>query len=223
MSSGVLIQTGTNRAVDLMAPAHASIDLLVDVAEALARLPRFNGHVRAGAYSVAQHCCLGADAILAETGSAPLARAFLLHDAHEYAVGDIATPAAHALEERVGRELAALMPHMEAQAARIGRACFRRALAGLKADLDIAIHGAAGLPTPSPEITAGVKQWDLRMLASERAQLFGPAPYRWDEAVESAEPVRFKGRIVVWPWPRAADEWRTRLFQLFPHLAAAAA
>ena len=63
------IQTGTGRALDLMAPTAAMIDLETDVAEALAREPRFGGHVRGGPYSVAQHMVLGADAIVAQTGN----------------------------------------------------------------------------------------------------------------------------------------------------------
>jgi hypothetical protein len=218
------IQTGTGRALDLMAPTAAMIDLDTDVAEALAREPRFGGHVRGGPYSVAQHMVLGADAIVDQTGSIETARAFILHDAHEYACKDMMTPLAKALDLRVGKviedhlRLAGSPPAMIAGA---GAGIFRIALAGLKADLDRAIHAAAGHPWPlAPEIAKRVAEWDLAMLAAERRHLLTPAPKPWDPAVEDWAPAKLKGRIQVWPWPKAADEWRDRLHRFFPHLAA---
>ncbi|GGF56459.1 hypothetical protein GCM10007301_15140 [Azorhizobium oxalatiphilum] len=219
----IWMQTGTCRALDLISPTAAGIDLMTDVAEALARTARFSGHVRAGVYSVAQHTCLGTDAILKATGSLTIARAFHLHDAHDFAIGNIGTPTVEALEERVGQELAKLMPHMADQAARIGRACFRKAHSGQKRDLDAAIYGAAGHPyPPAPEILQAVKAWDLRMLRTERDHLFNGVPFPWADAVEAAEPVPLTGRISIWPWPKAADEWRARLLMLFPHLVPSA-
>lgn len=220
----IWMQTATGRAADLMDPTPAMIDLQVDMPEALARMPRFMGHVRGGAYSVAQHSVLGTDAILAETGNTTLARAFLLHDGHEEIIGDIGTPVADALEARVGKGFAALPGIGGPTYERIGRKIFRDALAGLKADLDRAIYTKAGMDWPlPPDIAAQVRFWDLRMLATERAHLLAPTPHPWAAVVEAAQPIRMKGRITVWPWPRAAEEWLRRLHILFPHLAARAA
>lgn len=211
------MQTATGRAMDLMAPHPEDVDLEADVAEALARTPRFGGHVRSGPYSVAQHCCMGTDCILAAGGSLELARAFLLHDAHEAYCGDITSPLAEALGERVRADVA---PHVLPEWA---AGVFPSALRALKSDLDRAIHCAAGATWPlAPEIADQVKAWDIAMLAAERRQLLGRAPKPWQAAVESAKPAPLRGRIRVWPWPIAADEWRRRLHQLFPHLKPAA-
>ncbi len=217
MSPYAWIQTSRGRALDLLRPTPADIDLLGEVPDVLARLPRFGGHVSAGCYSVAQHCTLGADAILhdpveRERGAVQLARAFLLHDAHEFAIGDITSPAAEAMGAHVGR-ISGL--------GEMGAKVFRGALATLKADLDAAIYTAAGMPWPlPPDLAARVKDWDLRMLLSERRQLMGPAPRHWHPAVEAAEPARIKGRIRIEPWLMASDKWRRMCRELFPHLAA---
>lgn len=223
--SDIWIQTATGRALDLMAPTADTIDLFGDVAEALAREPRFGGHVASGPYSVAQHCVLGADCIERETGSVAVARAFLLHDAHEYACKDIMTPLARALEARVRqitvRRFARLLPLAEAEA--LAGDIFKEALADLKSDLDRAIFEAAGHPWPlDPTIRRKVGDWDLAMLAAERRQLLGKAPKPWHPSVEDMAPARLKSRIQVWSWPKAADEWRARLRKYFPNLAAKA-
>lgn len=217
----IWMQTLTGRAMDLMAPQPGMVDLFGDVAEALARIPRFTGHVAGGPYSVAQHCVLGMDAILAESGDVELARAFLLHDAHEAYCGDIATPVNEALRERVGRALASMMPSVGAQARRTGKGMARDAITGLKRDLDAAIHAAARMPAPlPPDIVAGVHVWDLRMLQVERAHLLAVSPFPWHPSVEAVPPARLRERIRIWPWPEAADTYRSRLLTFFPHLAA---
>lgn len=218
------IQTSRSAALALFAPAPEHIDLLGEVPEVLARLPRFGGHVPSGGWSVAQHLTVGAEAILAETGSLALARAFALHDVHEYVIGDITTPVAQALEERTGAALAALWPGEATRPdiARLGRRAFRAGLRAQKADLDAAIHAAAGLQWPlDPDTAAAVHMWDIRMLRTERDQLLGPPPYPWADEIETAAPVRLRGRLTPWPWPRAADAYRSLLKSLFPHIAAA--
>ncbi|MFG1370732.1 hypothetical protein V5F32_00985 [Xanthobacter oligotrophicus] len=222
------IQTGTGRALDLMSPTAAMIDLEQDVAEALAREPRFGGHVRSGPYSVAQHCVLGADCIERATGSVAVARAFLLHDAHEAYCKDIMTPLARALDARVyarilhrlGQRVPNIRPEVEEA---VAAGVFADVLKGLKADLDRAIHEAAGHPWPlDPTIATKVAEWDLAMIAAERVHLMARAPKPWAASVERAAPARIAGRIAVWPWPKAADEWRARLHKYFPNLAAKA-
>lgn len=212
------LQTGTGRAVDLIEPTPEMIDLDTDVAEALAREPRFGGHVRSGAYSVAQHCVLGVDLILRVSDDAALARAFLLHDAHEAFVKDETRPLNEAMALRVERcaRTCGLKPGL-------GAAIYNVSRREIKEDFDRAIYAAAGMDWPPlPEIAREVKAWDLALLRLERDQLLGTPPARWAAAVENARPLRVQGRITVWPWPKAADEWRSRLHQLFPHLKPAA-
>lgn len=202
------LQTASGRCFDLLAPTPEMVDFIVDIPGALSRLARFTGHVEAGPYSVAQHSVLGADAVLRETSRPDLAVAFLLHDAHEAYIGDIATPIAQALAISVDAE---------------GRGTINPAipfqLAAMKTRVDAAIWRAAGLPWPrSAEITALIKVYDLRMLATERRHLLGPSPLPWGANVENAEPLPSLGKIKVWPWPRAADEFRERLDRYLPDI-----
>lgn len=220
--SDIWMQTGTGRAFDLMAPTADMVDLEHDVAEALAREPRFGGHVRSGPYSVAQHCVLGADTIIAETGSIETARAFLLHDAKEAYIKDQMTPLKQAFAAHVGLAIAADqgLDHRGGY----GHGLFLQALAAMESKIDAAIHEAAGHTWPlPPDIAARVRQWDLAMLAAERRDLLCKPPKPWHASVERVPPPARLGRIKVWPWPKAADEWRARLHTLFPHLAANAA
>lgn len=203
------LSTTTGRIVDLLRPDPAAIDFRGDVAPQLARVARFGGAVGSGAYSVAQHCVVGADALYHETRDPTLAAAFLLHDAHEYLIGDIITPVVEALSVHLtvdnGREVAVRVPEVRMQLSR------------LKSRLDQAIHHAAGLPWPLPRHTAAaVKAMDLRVLRTERDQLTVPCGRRWASEVEAAKPVPMRGRLTVWPWPRAADEWLMRLDRYCP-------
>lgn len=196
------LQTASGRAFDLLDPRPETVDLTIDVPEALARLPRFTGHIRSGPYSVAQHCVLGADALYAQTTRRDVALAFLLHDAHEAYLGDVATPIAAALAQTCDQLRPSFAPGL------IVRAAQRL----LKQRIDTAIYAAVGAPYPLPdETTRLVAIMDLRMLAAERAQLLGRAPKPWDAAVEAAQPAPLKGAIKPWPWPKAADAWRARL------------
>ncbi|CAH1671855.1 hypothetical protein [Chelatococcus asaccharovorans] len=204
MSTTPWLQTASGRAFDLINPTADMVDFRQDVPDALARIPRFNGHVPGGPYSVAQHCCIGADAILDETGRADLAAAFLLHDAHEAYIGDIATPVARALAvmagigDGVGADI-------------IAHKAFER----LKMRIDRAIFQAACLPWPSlgTDVLA-IKRMDLAMLEAERRQLLGPSPAPW--GLETEPPRLRRGALTIWPWIRAADEWRARLIRLCP-------
>lgn len=192
------LPTGTGLVFDLLQPRAEMIDLKVDVAEALARVPRFAGHVRSGAYSVAQHSVMGADALWRETGRRDLAAAFLLHDGHEFVIGDITTPVAGALT-------------------RLGGPQVGRAIEYLKRQVDRAVFQAAGMEFPfAPDVAAAVKAMDWRMLATERRHLVAPTPLRWAAEVEAAKPIRLVGKFRVWPWPEAADEFRARLDAYLP-------
>ena len=159
------VQTLSGRMIDLNDPDPASIDL-DDVATALSRIVRFNGHTRFS-YSVAQHCMLGSAYLHREGGVGAARRAllFLLHDAHEAFVGDIATPVAAAV-------------------------CDARLFA-VKYRLDRAIWKAAtGRDwTSRRPLAHDVADVDLAMLRAERDQLCVAPPQSWGAAIEAAAPV----------------------------------
>jgi hypothetical protein len=196
------LQTASGRAFDLVDPKAENVDFAVDIPEALARIPRFTGH--AGAYSVAQHCVLGADLLFAETGRPDYAAAFLLHDAHEAYLGDIATPIAEALNA------------VQAEQVRIaGTMTPGFIIRVLKSRIDAAIFPAAGIAFPLPtETRVVVKDWDARMLMTERAHLMAKPPAPW--ALEGLQPIKVRGAIKPWPWPKPADEYRARLREWCP-------
>lgn len=207
------IQTASGRAFDLLTPSAADVDFVRDVAPALARLPRFGGH--AGPYSVAQHCVLGADAMLEETGRTDYALAFLLHDAHEAYIGDMTTP----VQLAIVAALAGLQFGAHAKADVAGQ--FKAAMRHLKTGIDHAVWLAAGLNhaafCPGTPGDRALKQMDLRMLDTERRQLLGVCRSPWDLDRMTIEPVRLKGRIRCKPWPEAADEWLERLWAWAPN------
>jgi hypothetical protein len=204
------LQTSSGRAFDLVSPSADDVNFETDIAEALARIPRFTGHVRSGAYSVAQHCVVGAHAVYRETKRRDVAAAFLLHDAHEAYIGDIATPTAEALAAYGG--LIALNNGGTDAAGKGGMRLVEAALKLLKRRLDAAIHDAAGIIYPLPdEVREAVKIYDLRMLATERRHLLARCTKPWNAAIESAQPLRLEGKLKVWPWAYAADAYRSAL------------
>lgn len=147
---GAWMQTASGYCVDLHAPDLRGLRL-VEIASALARLPRFLGHtLGTDAYTVAQHSCQVVD-FLADQ---PLAiqRAGLLHDAHEALIGDIPTPVKHLLGRDRVRE--AERPIIAALYERFGLA------AGL-------------IDHPM------VKQVDLLLLSTERRDLLGRSAWAW--------------------------------------------
>ncbi len=203
-SSAMLLGDGS--LFDLLAPAAPAIDLSRHIPETLARLGRFCCQT-SPVYSVAQHCVVGADALLVETGAADLALAFLLHDAHEAFIGDITTPAVNALAAIADEEF--VKPGYAA-----GH-IVRAAIASLKHRLDCAIYRAAGLGFPLPAgMAAAVRSMDRRLLAAEMRQLF-PGGGRIASGLENGPPplapVPMRGGLAPWPFARAAEAWSDRL------------
>jgi hypothetical protein len=156
------VQTITGQAVDLLDPRPDTIRKH-DIAFALGRTQRFNGHTEAP-YSVAQHSVLVARLVTrAMPNPSPrLMLAALLHDAHEAYMGDIATPVAR-------------LPG------------FKAPVAQLKARLQGVIHRAFWLPAVLPaEWRAAIKHADLVALATEKRDLLGPEPRPWAPLPEPA-------------------------------------
>lgn len=174
------LQTASGAAWPLLAPKPSHVNWR-DVANSLARLCRFNGHVAEETfYSVAEHCCRVADALPAD-----LRLHGLLHDAHEAFIGDITQPLKQAM-------------------ATMGAG---PTLAALETTHDRAIFAAAGLPyPPHPEVAKQVKHADLRLLATERRDLLAESRLPW-----LAMPDPLPAVIHPWPWQKAADEWLARL------------
>lgn len=200
------LPTTTGRTFDLMLPDWREVDLLNDVAEQLAQIARFSGAVPAGPYSVAQHSVVGADAVFRDTKDREAAAAFLLHDAHEYGLTDKTSPNAEAEIET-------------AEQIRPGSGAVVREMQKLmKRRIDLAIYRAAGMGEDGcPQgFRPLVALYDRRLLITERNHLLGPQTRLWSEAVEAAEPLRIPGKITVWPWHQAADEFRDRLRRYLP-------
>jgi hypothetical protein len=200
------LPTASGRVFDLLRPDWREVDLVNDAAEHLARIARFSGAVSSGPYSVAQHSVVGADCIFRDTGDRAAAAAFLLHDGHEYVLTDKTSPNAAA-------EIATA-EQLSPGAGQIVRAMQRL----MKQRIDVAIYRAAGMgndgcPEQYRQIVA---EYDLRMLATERAHLLGRQVKLWHPAVEEAKPLRLVGGLTVWPWPMAADEFRDRLRRYLP-------
>jgi 5'-deoxynucleotidase YfbR-like HD superfamily hydrolase len=86
------LETVTGRIIDPEYPVSSNIDIH-DIAWSLSRISRFSGHtVTEIPYNVAQHCIFVADMMIEFGHSKKLALYGLLHDAAEYAIGDIPSP-----------------------------------------------------------------------------------------------------------------------------------
>ena len=139
------IETFDGGSFDFANP-HESTVRIVDIATALSRIPRFNGHSLFH-YTVAQHCVLMEQALLKlRPESTPLDRLhILLHDASEAYMGDMCRPLKY-------------LPGMKA---------FR----DLEAVVTEVIYKRLGVPTPTAEEEKLVKEFDDRMLRTEAEAL----------------------------------------------------
>ncbi len=192
--------------VDLVNPHPEQIDFET-IATVLAGVPRFARHTGSGVLSVAQHCMEGAAAIEREGGSALAVAAFLIHDAHEAYIGDIATPVAWAIAAHAA--IATGQASGSSRAALFG-------IKSLKSALDSAIFQAAGLPWPLDADTLRVvKLMDARMLATERHYRMAEPPFLWKESAPLVTDCD------LWPWSEGTTRavyWR-RLQDVLPALA----
>lgn len=213
------MQTATGRDFVLRTPHVEPGHLFTEIAPALARIPRFNGHT-VEAYSVAQHSVLCAEAAEDETGDLELAAYCLLHDAHEAYVGDITRPVIAALAEQladgVDPTTARLVGQSRAQH-------FHNSLHRVKAGIDTEIAYAAGLDIDGlMRHRATVMAIDLRALRTERDDLMLDGSRRWEGGVEGAVrlPVR-TGRIRPLSETQALAAFAEALQRLCPSTAAA--
>jgi hypothetical protein len=163
---------------DLAAPCEEEIDLY-EIAAVLSKLPRYNAALAGAGFSIAQHSVMGAQALRRETDEPILAALFLLHDAHEFLIGDQTSPHQQLFE--------AVNPGFRAARKRIADAW------------DEAIYAACALPPPAAWRTSwakAVKDMDMRMLSAEVAELSSEQAARH---VDPADPLprRRPGRPAV--------------------------
>ncbi len=148
-------QTFTGLRYDLECPDPTSITIQ-DVAHALSQINRFTGHSRFP-YSVAQHSVLGARQLSHEGHTEGVQREFLLHDAHEAHIGDVASPI---------------------------KRCLGLAWGDFERRHELALRTRFGLPR---DMCKAVKEMDLRMLVTEAAQLLTRPPEPWGIPAEPIE------------------------------------
>lgn len=182
-----------------------------EMAATLAKIARFDGRTSgAHGYSVAQHSIFVADALAAETGDTLLAGCGLLHDGHEYLIGDITRPLAQLLGERLATtfEERGGSP----QVAAFAREVLGHTIAGMKTGLDHAIYAAAGIDYPRcyPAYRRLIGQMDERMLRAEGLALFGRKVGSHLPAARLPAPKLDKA-ITAWPTTRAELAFIDRL------------
>lgn len=178
--------------IDLGRPDHEVV-CFVDMAHTLSKIPRFNGRNFGIGLSVAQHCVMGAQAIMNEGGSKHDAALFLLHDGHEWVLGDIITPTV--------RLLSAF------QEETYGETHLRDSIAACKSAWDEAIYYAAGLPGPEAWTNRQKKlvhDMDARMQRAESVKILGPTSANH---FPPSEKPKTKGEITPWPAMRADERF----------------
>lgn len=176
---------------DLAGPCEEEIDLY-EVAAVLSKLPRYNAALAGPGFSIAQHSVMGADALRRETDEPILAALFLLHDAHEFLIGDQTNPQQQLYE--------AQNPGFRAARKRIADAW------------DEPIYAACALPPPASWRTSwasAIKDMDMRMLSAEVAELSSVEAARHIDPSDP-NPRRRPGRPAVkgliQPWGAAKAE-----------------
>ena len=191
------IQTANGRAVDLVAPKPESI-LAIDIAEHLAKLPRYNGATPGAVYSVAQHSCYAADIVFARTQDRLFAADALLHDAHEYVIGDDPSPKKRALIE-LGREL-----YGDAFAEQM-----KTVMQVMRRRVDEAIYSAFGMKFDlSAARAASVHRVDVELLETEKRDLMAPEPQPWFQT--GVAPLQGFNPVKGWSWELAQNSFMQR-------------
>lgn len=166
----------------------------LEMANVLSKIARFDGRNPGPAFSVAQHSVMGSEAVINEGGTPEDALLFLLHDGHEYIVGDQSTPS---------RDL-----YASACAELYGEGRMVDAVAACKAAWDEAIYFAAGLPGPeawTKRQATLVKSMDERMCRAEAIALFGQ---RASSRFPRSKPPNLASIIKPWAPMKAEEEFR---------------
>jgi hypothetical protein len=177
-----------------------------DIAGALSKTVRFTGRHRGPGISVAQHCVMGADALFREEGDAVLSGYFLLHDAHEYLLGDIGRPAAINIGLKTAHYLIenGVDPEIARVAVSVG-------ISRSKEAIDSPIIEAAQLPPISrmPLYQRQVADMDERMCSAEAKALYGKSDIPLMRC--NLPPPRLTGAIEPWGAMKAEIAFIDRL------------
>lgn len=157
--SSIWMQTRFGKAFDLVDPHAEDVDFW-EMCRTLADINRFSGAANP-AISVAYHSLLVAE--LVEPDLKPYA---LLHDGHEYIIGDLTRPTLAALDE-IAYCLYGTHKFVSG------------AMKVLKRNLDVAIWRAAGLRSPTFDETTRIKEADNIALATECRDFMFEPPKMW--------------------------------------------
>lgn len=202
-----MIWTGTacGHGLNLAEPNPADISLRGHIAPTLARINRYNGSIT---WSVAEHCLVGARAVLDERQSPRLALLFLLHDAHEAYIGNLPRPLTDVLTRMV--EVAAAVTGAPDAMKSLGQPLLAVALGALKERLDQAIYAALAVPPPSAAEMAVVHDMDIRMCGMEMRTLLPRQAKPHDPRDPYfARPVRVRGGLKPGPPASVAIDYAT--------------
>lgn len=190
MSAWILTRTGAQVDLEVFSPASLSV---LDVASALSKINRFNGHTRR-LYSVAEHSLHVVTVMERELQITDAGALFagLLHDAHEAWVGDVSTP----MKSLLGENWATVE-------GRAQRSVLKRFGA---VDHYILNHRE-------------IKLADLTMLATERRDLMPAGGPQWD-VLRGIEPLPWfeLGEFDS----MEPDDWRDAFIERFSELRQAA-
>jgi len=191
-------------AMDLANVCDADI-VWTEIANGLSKITRFNGRYPGAAYSVGQHCVMGADALMNETGDQVLAGYFLLHDAHEAFTGDITRPMVQLIEHY--HQLA--MPAARRSAA---SSTIRNAIECAKNAIDRVVFRVAGLAPIEhmPIYARQVAEMDNRMLIAEAYHFFDKVAPACLPSAELRVP-RLTGSLKPWGPVKAEIAYLDRL------------
>lgn len=176
----MIIHTATATGlVDLLSPDFGKITPRA-MASALAKLNRWGGNTIVPV-SVAQHSVAVRDIFLRRNPDMRSAAIYaLLHDGHEYLLGDMTTPMEKALAQRIPD--------------------FAIAVEAVKLSIDRAIRAAWNIPHPSGEILAAVHEADTMAAGLEWRMCLpienGDSPYPRPPSAQGIRPL---------PWPQAED------------------
>ncbi len=153
------VQTASGGRFNLIDPSPAEV-CIRDIAEALAKTCRFNGHTQYF-YSVAQHSCLVME-LITSIEAWPYG---LLHDAHEAYTGDLTTPVRNLLIQEAGYDI----------------------WDEINKDIERVIHEAFGLKwPPHPTLAKLVKEADMVALATEKRDVLTDGPL-WEVRLPQAD------------------------------------
>lgn len=197
-----MLTLASGKPVDLDHLRVEDVDFAI-FAQHIAKEPRFNGATPDAVYSVGQHSCIGADAILKAGGTEIEAAYFLLHDLREAIWRDDTAPKKKTIAKRIEVNCGVLADDI------LG------VFDDLEDEHDAAIHQAAGLPWPmTPDVKRHVKLMDIIMFVTEWRDVMNNIPHPNWAPYSGVKPLEEK--IEPWPWPMARAGWMLRANRLLP-------